>query len=105
VTDPRIPIGPIDRGLGGFLPGPEQEAMLLEALDGVILGAYDRRIVAWLAGHDASTVLPIASLIVRARQAEAAQLAADLAGMRKRSGGPPLVTRPHDWPHDDLDSG
>lgn len=100
MTDPRIPTGPIQRDPGGFLPEPEQEAMLLEVLEGVILGPYDHRIIKWLAGLDASTVLPIASLIVRARQAEAAQLAADLAGLRRPGRGSPLVTRPHDWPPD-----
>lgn len=45
----------------------DQVAALLEPLDGVELGAYDRRIVDWLAGWDIETVGTIASLIYRAR--------------------------------------
>ncbi|HYS36664.1 MAG TPA: hypothetical protein VEO01_13650 [Pseudonocardiaceae bacterium] len=42
-------------------------AAMLESLDGVELGAYDRRIIEWLAGWDIATVGTIASLIYRAR--------------------------------------
>jgi hypothetical protein len=101
VIDQRIPIGPIDRDPGGFLPEPQQHAMLLEVLGGVILGTYDHRIIEWLARWDASTVRTIASLIVRARQAEAAIVAGEFAGLRRQRGAdPPLLTRPHDWPPD-----
>jgi hypothetical protein len=41
----------------------------LESLDGVELGAYDRRIIEWLAGWDIATVGTVASLIYRARAA------------------------------------
>lgn len=44
-------------------------AALTEALDGVELGAYDRRIVDWLAGWDIETVGTVASLFYRCRQA------------------------------------
>jgi hypothetical protein len=87
MADPRIPTGPIHRDPGGFIPEPQQHAMLLEVLDGVILGTYDHRIIEWLAGWDASTVRTVASLILRARHTEAAQLAADLAGLQKRQQG------------------
>jgi hypothetical protein len=45
----------------------ERVAALLEALDGVELGAYDRRIIGWLADWDTSVIGTIASLIYRAR--------------------------------------
>ena len=44
-------------------------SILGEALDGIPLGAYDRRIVEWLSGWDLVTVLTVASLIGRARAA------------------------------------
>lgn len=44
-------------------------AQLAEALDGIELGADDRRILQWLSGWEPSTVATIASLIVRARAA------------------------------------
>jgi hypothetical protein len=40
---------------------------LLEALDGVELGEYDRRIIEWLANWDTSVVGTVASLFYRAR--------------------------------------
>ena len=40
---------------------------LEEVLAGIDLGGYDRRIVAWMGGWDTSTVLTVASWIVRAR--------------------------------------
>ena len=45
----------------------DQVAALLEALDGVELGAHDRRIVEWLAGWDTSVIGTVASLFYRAR--------------------------------------
>jgi hypothetical protein len=69
---PNIPAGPIDTEPIGFRPSREQEAILrdLLAAAGVELGAYDERIVAWLAGWEWSTVAVIASWIVRAATAE-----------------------------------
>jgi hypothetical protein len=98
----EIPSGPLEREPAGpFIGQQERVALLDQALDGVICGAYDRRIIEWLVGWDASTVRTIASLIMRARRAEAAQVAADLAGLRRPGGDPHvLVTRPHDWPPD-----
>lgn len=40
---------------------------LLEPLDGIELGGYDRRIIEWLAGSNNSTIGAIASLLYRAR--------------------------------------
>ncbi|MBP2323810.1 hypothetical protein JOF56_004195 [Kibdelosporangium banguiense] len=44
---------------------------LLEALDGIELGAHDRRIIAWLAEWEISTVGTVVSLLYRARAAGA----------------------------------
>jgi hypothetical protein len=40
---------------------------LLEPLDGIELGEYDRRIIDWLADWDTSVIGTVASLIYRAR--------------------------------------
>lgn len=47
---------------------PHTERMLLAAMEpsGVVLGAYDRRIIAWLAGWEPQTCAVIAGLIQRA---------------------------------------
>ena len=66
------------RGWGSPLPGPldtaphgvsvvEARVMLDRAVDGLPLGVYDRRIVAWLAGWDQPTIAATASLLARAR--------------------------------------
>jgi hypothetical protein len=47
----------------------DRVAALLEPLGGVELGAYDRRIVDWLAGWDTSVIGTVASLLHRAREA------------------------------------
>jgi hypothetical protein len=66
-----VPAGPLDSDPGGFLPGEERFAVLAGVLDGVELGAWDRRVVGWLCGLDTSTALTIASLIARSRSAGA----------------------------------
>ena len=94
---PRVPTGPIHADPGGYLPRPMLRSLLADALSRVELGAWDRKVLDWLAGWDASTVVPIVSLIVRARRAEATQVAGDLAGMTPRStSGPrlPAIERP-----------
>ncbi len=62
--------GPIDAPPHGYAPADAQRAALLAELTaaGVELGAYDHRIVNWLAGWDWSTVAIVASLIRRATQ-------------------------------------
>ncbi len=50
-------------------PTEERRAALLAALDGVALGAYDARIVRWLASDEVSTVATVVSLLWRARHA------------------------------------
>ncbi|RTL63176.1 hypothetical protein [Pseudonocardia sp. N23] len=48
----------------------DRRAALLEALEGVDLGDYDRRIVDWIAGWDIPTVGAVVSLVLRARQVD-----------------------------------
>jgi hypothetical protein len=57
-----------DPGVGRM--APRNAAMLEEACSaaGVELGAYDRRILAWLAGWEPSTCAVVAGLITRARR-------------------------------------
>ena len=64
-----VPAGPRESDPGGFVPGAERSVLLAEVLGGVELGAWDRRVVGWLAGLDTSTALTIASWIARAREA------------------------------------
>ena len=59
--------GPLESAPGGFVPGAERSAILAEVLDGVELGAWDRRVAGWLAGLDTATALTVASWIARAR--------------------------------------
>ena len=67
-TPPGVPTGPIHTEPLDYRPSREQEAILrdLLAAAGVELGAYDERIVAWLAGWDWATFAVIASWIQRA---------------------------------------
>jgi hypothetical protein len=70
---PNIPAGPIETCPIGFRPSREQEAVLRSILAAaeVELGAYDERIVRWLAEFaDWSTFAVIASWIQRAATAE-----------------------------------
>jgi hypothetical protein len=64
-----VPAGPLVSAPGGFAPEAERFALLAGVLDGVELGAWDRRVAGWLAGWDAATVLTVASWIERAREA------------------------------------
>ncbi len=56
----------------GFDTRTDRAAALAHALAGVPLGAYDTRILTWLAGWDNPTVATVVSLIRRARIAAAA---------------------------------
>ena len=83
----RKPLAPLDRapvsvhapfvsypgGQYRHEPVEERRAALLTALDGVALGAYDERIVHWLAGWDVPVVAAVVSLLWRARHAAARQ--------------------------------
>ena len=64
-----VPAGPLESGPGGFLPGEERAAVLAGVLDGVELGAWDRRVAGWLTELDTSTLVTVASWIARARAA------------------------------------
>ena len=63
-----VPAGPLESAPGGFVPREERSALLAGVLDGVELGAWDRRVAGWLAGLDTSTLLTIASWIARSRR-------------------------------------
>jgi hypothetical protein len=65
----RVPAGPVEVPPAGFVPEAGQAEILAAMLAGIELGAWDRRIVGWLAGWDTSTVLTVASWIARSRAA------------------------------------
>jgi hypothetical protein len=65
-----VPAGPIETAPIGPYPGTVRQLQVLrEAVAGLPLGAYDERILEWLAGCDWPTVATVASLITRARRA------------------------------------
>jgi len=64
-----VPAGPLESDPGGFLPGEERLAVLAGVLDGVELGAWDRRVVRWMTELDTSTLVTVASWIARSRAA------------------------------------
>jgi len=70
---PGVPAGPLESAPGGFAPGAERSVILARVLDGVELGAWDRRVACWLAGLDTATALTVASWIARAREAGTAR--------------------------------
>jgi hypothetical protein len=74
MADDRIPAEPLEQEPTPlFLPVEDRAGLLHQVLAGVRLGAWDRRIVEWLAkSTDTSTLLTILSLIERAKAAEAA---------------------------------
>ena len=64
----RPTAGPYETEPVGYRPAQANLDLLLQAADvaGVQLGAYDRRILTWLAGYEAATVDVIVGLIARA---------------------------------------
>lgn len=71
-----VPTGPIEADpMTGrtYLPRADRLALLREVLDDVQLGAYDQRMLEWVASWDGSTALTIASWIRRARLAGTGQ--------------------------------
>jgi hypothetical protein len=64
-----VPAGPLESAPGGFWPQEERSAVLAGVLDGVEMGAWDRRVARWLTELDTSTLVTVASWIVRAREA------------------------------------
>ena len=72
-----IPPGPIEVApYEGYREPEVRREALAAVLQGVPMGAYDRRIVDWLAGWDDTTCRTIASLMYRCRQAELADICA-----------------------------
>jgi hypothetical protein len=68
-----VPAGPLDADPGGFATQEERTALLAGVLDGVELGAWDRRVAGWLTGLDTSTLVTVASWIARVRAAGASR--------------------------------
>ena len=66
---PGVPAGPVEAPPRGFVPQAEQVEILAGVLAGIELGTWDRRILEWMAGWDACTVLTVASWIARSRAA------------------------------------
>ena len=66
---PGVPAGPVEAPPRGFVPAADQAEILAGVLAGIELGAWDRRILQWMAGWDACTVLTVASWIARSRAA------------------------------------
>ncbi|MGH3847593.1 MAG: hypothetical protein ACRDS0_40190 [Pseudonocardiaceae bacterium] len=64
-----VPAGPLESDPGGFWPREERVAVLAGVLDGVELGAWDRRVAGWLTELDTSTLVTIASWLARSREA------------------------------------
>ena len=64
-----VPAGPLESDPGGFVPGEERPAVLAGVLDGVELGAWDRRVAGGWPGWTPRRLLTIASWIARAREA------------------------------------
>ena len=70
---PGVPAGPLESAPAGFVPEAGRSVILADVLGGVELGAWDRRVVGWLAGLDTATALTVASWIARARAAGTAR--------------------------------
>ena len=64
-----VPGGPLEADPGGFVPQEERVVILDGVLDGVELGAWDRRVARWLTELDTSTLVTVASWIARSRAA------------------------------------
>ena len=62
-----VPAGPLESDPGGFVPQEERAVILTGVLDGVELGAWDRRVARWLTELDTSTLVTVASWIARSR--------------------------------------
>jgi hypothetical protein len=62
-----VPAGPLESDPGGLWPQEERAAVLAGVLDGVELGAWDRRVARWLTELDTSTLVTVASWIARSR--------------------------------------
>ena len=80
-----VPDGPIEAApYLGFCPPEVRQEAFGAVLEGVELGAYDERIIAWLTQWDDTTCRTIASLLWRCRLAGAAET---VAGSRMATAG------------------
>ena len=80
---PYIPPGPVEAApYQGYCQPEVRQQAFAAVLAGVQLGAYDTRMVNWLAGWDDPTCRTIASLMHRCRLAGTAHLVARLDGLR-----------------------
>jgi hypothetical protein len=77
-----VPAGPLESDPGGFVPQAQRAAILAGVLDGVEMGAWDRRVARWLTGLDTSTPVTVASWIARSRTAGRPGERAGWAGCR-----------------------
>ena len=83
-----IPDAPIETApLAGPWSAEVHRDLLAAVLTGVELGAFDRRILDWLADWDGPTLVTIVSLILRARNA-ASLAAASTSGTDDPPRGP-----------------
>ena len=64
-----VSAGPLESDPGGFAPQEERAAVLAGVLEGVEMGAWDRRVARWLTELDTSTLVTVASWIARSRAA------------------------------------
>jgi hypothetical protein len=64
-----VPAGPLESDPGGFAPQEERAAVLEGVLEGVEMGAWDRRVARWLTEPGTSTLVTVASWIARSRAA------------------------------------
>ena len=64
-----VPAGPLEADPGGFAPQEERAAVLAGVMEGVEMGAWDRRVARWLTELDTSTLVTVASWIARSRAA------------------------------------
>ena len=81
---PYIPAGPVETApCAGYCQPATRQAAFGAVLQGVEIGAYDERLIGWLAGLDDPTCRTIASLMWRCRLAGATHLAARLDGLRR----------------------
>jgi hypothetical protein len=86
-----------DPGLGKMTPQTHEMLIAACAAAGVELGAYDRHILAWLAGWEPQTCAVIAGLISRAHEAGRAAVAEDTRRLETIRG----VLNRFDWEFDD----
>ncbi|MGH3710582.1 MAG: hypothetical protein ACRDRU_14510 [Pseudonocardiaceae bacterium] len=92
----RSPLAPLDREpvsvRAPFVSFPggqyrhehaeERRAALVAALEGVELGAYDERVLDWLAGWEVPVVAGVVSLLLRVRKAATHQARHHRGGSR-----------------------